>query len=167
MIFFLLKALITIFLLILPISIPMASLSNKPIEIVPGDFVIIIMVFRLFFLSRVNICAISSIKIPLFLVCYWILLSTIGAFWSSELSPILSACKLSKPFVLYMLILIIMWDTKFNDLRLLYSIIYISVTLWIIYLFCSAIASSATRKGSEIFGTEVYGFPNSYGNYLV
>ena len=158
-------------LLFIPISIRLAELGGKPIDIVLSDL------FPLFFLViavlyRKNSFSSYSIYLPIFAIAYYLGIALFTSILDGgSLSQIASSIRLSKQFLLIPCGAVFFHVWGWAGLRYFsYSILIILTSILLKDVLADGFPRGCGYQsrwgGCTPFG-EVYGFPNSSASYLV
>lgn len=155
-----------LFLLLLPIAIPIGSIGHKPIDVTFSDTLIVFSLFFLFFRKiKINIKERNVLVFSFLIYIYILLIGSIGVIVTKgDILPFLSSLRFSKHllFVFVALVFYKVFKPNFNDV--------IKFSAYICALFISILLFSdlflnpgfpTSRWGGVFFGLETYGFPNS------
>lgn len=157
------------FCFVLPLEIPVGSISQKPIDLVMSDFVFVITSFimMLYLLLNKPIIFTRNIKLVVFIIFVYVFEGMLHALFllidSNDIMPLVSSIRFYKPmFFLIIGVFIAHCEKKFIvnfDTNMIFSTLIVSILLIISTFLDSGFPNS--MWGKYILFQDIYGFPNA------
>lgn len=152
-------------LFVLPVSFYFGDIGGSPIDVLWGDFIVLVMVVAVLY-KMLRHGAPSSTALYFSFLFFCVLLAISSSLYYGSLGPIYSAARFLKSTIVFF---VGCYFGRFIDIRTFYNRIPVAATVLMAILIISDILFNPAfpygRWGGRIVNYEVYGFPNAAAGF--